>query len=1171
MKKIKFLPVLFSLFLFLFSFLILSSCQDTVNSPEQKTPEIPAGKGLFTLVISDINGRTILPSVTKNNFAEYALEFIPEGGASVTETRTNDTLGTVPILLNAGKYNLHVTAYMNAGGVLPVAYGELNNIEIEEGKNNIGAVSLKVITANTGTFSWNISFSANITKAFMTITPLGPNGTPVQTLYFIGGTPVIQKSDSRALISGYYNVLTTLIKDDTTQKIERRDVLHIYQNLESNFTFTFSDADFNIKNYLVTFVYNNGLDNGLQTCDIDAKINKPTDPTYPGYVFGGWYTTDVPTGGTWDDSKKWDFNDTVIENITLYANWQTAGKFTFQFAITDNNTVIDSGIIITNNTDKLTTANLEVTNADAFDEINWYYNNEYQGTGDTVPLVPSIFENVSGPKFITAQAKKDGVLYSTLVIIWVRLPAARIGPTLYATLYAAIEAAADDGTETVITLLSDVTTPETGIKTNGYNIDNGKNITLTVETDCKLSINASAGGFALFEVYPGGSLALDGSNGSLTLSGGYLASIANRRGIHVNNGTVAVKDNVTIAGFRNTTNSGYPGGGVCVIGATSSFTMSGGTIYGNGNDVPQSLRNEASTNTAAIYVASSGTAKYGGRYGTENISSTSGTLPQLGNITVNPTSGATTYNKLYAVYSGNQMVSYQWLSSSTSTGSSTTITGATSATYTPLSSGYYSVTVSAPGYPSKTSDRRSVSSSTLTGKININPSGKVESGTTLTAGYTGTEPDTNNVAIKYSWEKDSEAISGATTSIYTPTSTGIYSLSLSAAGYDDKASSTGDTVAFITNTTVIGLTDNNWSDGELTATSQQDWYSFNVVSGTTYYVWWNERDYGYGDGTKTADVYVSIIYDNGKIIALEKDYSWGSPLSIPASSSGKIYIQVKPYSSSSLGTYGIVYSSTGNTRPVNNTLPLTNITPKHLSPDVWELDTLSSTTPRYWYSFEVTGGTNYYLWWNDKNNSNSFFNSINGNTPADVDVTVWYNSNKKEAIPNTDTAWSTPKSFNAEMTGTVTILVRPQSASSSNYGTFEIVYSAGNTRPSGAHNSPPNATPLTEGTWENGNLTNANPNKWYSFDVISGTRYYIWCNDDWDGNGSKKGDVQISGYYDSGSRIFTEIDGNWNSPQSFTASSTGTFYIYVEPYDKDTYYLGTFGIVFSTVNTRPPL
>lgn len=52
--------------------------------------------------------------------------------------------------------------------------------------------------------------------------------------------------------------------------------------------------------------------------DKNTKVTKPENPKRKGYEFKGWYSTDDDEP---EKDEKWDFNDTVVEDITLYAHW----------------------------------------------------------------------------------------------------------------------------------------------------------------------------------------------------------------------------------------------------------------------------------------------------------------------------------------------------------------------------------------------------------------------------------------------------------------------------------------------------------------------------------------------------------------------------------------------------------------------------------------------------------------------------------------------------------------------------------------------------------------------------------------------------------------------------------------------------------------------------------
>jgi uncharacterized repeat protein (TIGR02543 family) len=117
-----------------------------------------------------------------------------------------------------------------------------------------------------------------------------------------------------------------------------------------------------------------------------------------------------------------------------------------------------------------------------------------------------------------------------------------------------------------------------------------------------------------------------------------------------------------------------------------------------------------------------------------------------------------------------------------------------------------------------------------------------------------------------------------------------------------------------------------------------------------------------------------------------------------------------------------------------------------------------------------------------------------------------------------------------------------------------------------AAGSEANPFPLTASTWANGSITSTASTVWYSFNVTGGTTYYVWWNDSYEGNSTKTLDVKVSAYYSSGTSIFTSVDSGWSSYRSFTASSSGTVKIKVEPYSSGT---GTFAVAYRTSSTRP--
>jgi hypothetical protein len=145
--------------------------------------------------------------------------------------------------------------------------------------------------------------------------------------------------------------------------------------------------------------------------------------------------------------------------------------------------------------------------------------------------------------------------------------------------------------------------------------------------------------------------------------------------------------------------------------------------------------------------------------------------------------------------------------------------------------------------------------------------------------------------------------------------------------------------------------------------------------------------------------------------------------------------------SSGMGTNygaGASYTPTGNV-----TLYATwALTP--LAADAWANGSLATASGEDWYSFPVTSGITYRVWWND---------SYEGNQTKSGDVVVgaryagsgsWIFGGADNSI---DSGWNMAQSFTATQTGTVEIRVILFNRSSSYTGTYGIAYSTSTARP----------------------------------------------------------------------------------------------------------------------------
>jgi hypothetical protein len=194
-----------------------------------------------------------------------------------------------------------------------------------------------------------------------------------------------------------------------------------------------------------------------------------------------------------------------------------------------------------------------------------------------------------------------------------------------------------------------------------------------------------------------------------------------------------------------------------------------------------------------------------------------------GSITISGNSGetVTTGTKLTADYDGDEEVTYQWNKNGTA------IEGATGNEYTPDEAGSYTVTVSATGYTSKTSDPITVTGESLqdlSGEVTVTPNTDVTTGMKLTAAYSGNE------AVTYQWNKNGTAIANATGNEYTPSEAGSYTVTVKADGYKEKTSDAVTVISAFTAAPELTLEPGNgkitytWTESDPAADSYDVYY-----------------------------------------------------------------------------------------------------------------------------------------------------------------------------------------------------------------------------------------------------------------------------------------------------------------------------------------------------------
>jgi uncharacterized protein YjdB len=281
-----------SLFTFLFSLFLFAGCINPFDSPQMAPKGTSGGIGTITVSVDGENAaRTIQPTTIQSSFQQYKLEFDCTSGGATKEPlyRTNATLRD-PIEMPVGTWTITVTAYIvwqadDEDFQLPAAKGFAEGVVISEGQNDPVGVDLEAIAdEGEGTFSWTITYPDNVTGT-MTITPL-TDGTDEDTLT-LEGTPAtdpeyedkyVVSTGSVRLESGSYRVVFNMKlfnreTDAEEAEIERREILQVYQNLDSPFTAIFREQFFNI-----TKVGNIDLPNKIVDTNVELPLIATVEP-----------------------------------------------------------------------------------------------------------------------------------------------------------------------------------------------------------------------------------------------------------------------------------------------------------------------------------------------------------------------------------------------------------------------------------------------------------------------------------------------------------------------------------------------------------------------------------------------------------------------------------------------------------------------------------------------------------------------------------------------------------------------------------------------------------------------------------------------------------------------------------------------------------------------------
>jgi uncharacterized repeat protein (TIGR02543 family) len=283
----------------------LAACANTLDPPQLKQK---AETGTVYIVIDgDSSGaRTLAPALT---ITRYTASFAgPETRADV-----NITGGSGSVSLAPGDWTITVTAFTGAEPYDETGRGSAA-VTVVSGETATADIIIGPITGDgrNGDFSYSVTIPT-VDSATLSLVDVAADTT-------VDGAPIdlkaaaISETATGALTdldAGYY-LMTIRLKQDG-KYAGRTEVVHIYDGLETEAVYVFTDSDFPLA---VTFDANGGTPvPAVQTVHGGGKVTIPPPMTKANYEPDGWYKEI-------DLTTPWNFDtDTVTGNITLYAKW----------------------------------------------------------------------------------------------------------------------------------------------------------------------------------------------------------------------------------------------------------------------------------------------------------------------------------------------------------------------------------------------------------------------------------------------------------------------------------------------------------------------------------------------------------------------------------------------------------------------------------------------------------------------------------------------------------------------------------------------------------------------------------------------------------------------------------------------------------------------------------
>jgi tellurite resistance-related uncharacterized protein len=326
------------------------------------------------------------------------------------------------------------------------------------------------------------------------------------------------------------------------------------------------------------------------------------------------------------------------------------------------------------------------------------------------------------------------------------------------------------------------------------------------------------------------------------------------------------------------------------------------------------------------------------------------------------------------------------------------------------------------------------------------------------------------------------------------------------------------------------LTENIWTNGNLTSSNPEQWFKFTASADTQYI------HISFGTLSPLMGLKVQV-YDSS-IAAVESEIVLDiltKYISRSVTPGQEYYIKVRPYNSSYTGTYNIAFNKSSTAPSVTVTLPSSAST---LIENTWANGSLASSSSVQWFKFIATADTQYI---------HAAFGTLF--TTAGMNVQVYDSSGVSVATDSLlfGTGGDSFISLSVTQGQTYYIRVWPNVLT----GTYQIAFNKSSTAP--GITLPSSSTQLTVNILSNGNFNAMDGKQWFRFTADANTQYICFIA----GTISSEYGVYMQVYDSSGVKVgnMAIFPTETYIPRNVTSGQV--YYIQVWPaVDTGTYQIG---------------